>query len=133
MEKYLGTLPSFIEWWSLAVLLCLLFATLYVWITPQRELTLIREGNSSAAVCFCGAMLGYVLPVASALAHGVNLADFCVWSLVALAVQLLVYFLMRLLIRGLTAHIESNRLSVAILAATISLCGGILNAAAMSY
>jgi putative membrane protein len=133
MEKYLGTLPVFIEWWSLAVLLCLLFATVYVWITPQHELKLIREGNASAAVCFCGAMLGYVLPVASALAHGVNLTDFFVWSLVALVVQLLVYFLMRLLIRGLTAHIEANRISVAILAATISVCGGLLNAAAMSY
>jgi putative membrane protein len=133
MDKYLANLPAFIEWWSLAVLLTIAFATIYLWITPQHELRLIREGNASAAVCFCGALLGYVLPVASALAHGENLLDFLAWGLVALAVQLLVYFLMRLLIRDLTRHIEEDRTAVAILAAVISLCGGILNAAALVY
>lgn len=133
MEKYLGNLPAFVEWWSLAVVLSITFATIYLWITPQHEMRLIREGNASAAVCFGGALLGYVLPLGSALAHGENLLDFLLWSLVALAVQLLVYGLMRLLIHDLTRHIEEDRMAVAILAATISLCGGILNAAAIVY
>jgi putative membrane protein len=133
MQHYLANLPAFIEWWCLAALLTIAFATIYLWITPQHELQLIREGNASAAVCFCGALLGYVLPVASALAHGENLLDFLVWGLVALVVQLLVYFLMRLLVRDLTRHIEEDRMAVAVFAATISLCGGILNAAAMVY
>ncbi len=133
MDKYLGNLPAFVEWWSLAALLTIAFATLYLWITPQHELKLIGEGNASAAVCFCGALLGYVLPVGSALAHGETLLDFLLWGLVALVVQLLVYLLLRLLIRDLTRHIEEDRISVAILAATISVCGGILNAAALVY
>jgi putative membrane protein len=133
MDKYLAGLPAFVEWWSLGVVLTIAFATIYLWITPQHEMRLIREGNASAAVCFGGALLGYVLPLASALAHGENLLDFLLWSLVALAVQLLVYGLMRLLIPDLTRHIEEDRMAVAILAATISLCGGVLNAAAMVY
>ena len=133
MDKYLSNLPAFIEWWSLAALLCFAFATVYVLITPQPEIKLIREGNVSAAVCFCGALIGYVLPVGSALAHGDNLLDFFLWGLVALVVQLLVYLMMRLLIRDLTHHIEADRVSVAIFSATISVCGGILNAAAMVY
>lgn len=133
MDKYLSNLPAFVEWWSLAVLLTIAFATIYLWITPQRELHLIHQGNASAAVCFGGALLGYVLPVGSALAHGENLLDFLLWGLVALAVQLLVYGLMRLLVRDLTRHVEEDRMAVAILAAVISLCGGILNAAAMVY
>lgn len=133
MDHYLSNLPAFVEWWSLAVLLTIAFATIYLWITPQRELQLIHQGNASAAVCFGGALVGYVLPVASALAHGEDLLDFLLWGLVALAVQLLVYGLMRLLIRDLTRHIEEDRMAVAILAAVISLCGGILNAAAMVY
>jgi putative membrane protein len=133
MEKYLGTLPAFVEWWSLAVLLCCAYATVYLLVTPQHEIRLIREGNVSAAVCFSGALLGYVLPLASALVHGVDLIDFLVWGLVALAVQMLVYLLTRRLLPGLSAHIEADRLSVAILAAALALCGGILNAAAMVY
>ncbi len=133
MDKYLSNLPAFVEWWSLAALLTIAFAAIYLWITPQHEMKLIREGNTSAAVCFGGALLGYVLPVGSALAHGETLLDFLLWGLVALAVQLLVYLFMRLLIRDLTRHVEEDRLSVAIFAATISLCGGVLNAAALVY
>lgn len=133
MDKYLHNLPAFIEWWSLAVLLCFAFTVVYVFITPQAEMRLIRQGNTSAAVCFCGALLGYVLPLASALIHGETLLDFLLWGLVALVVQVVVYFLMRLLVRNLTSYIEEDRIAVAILAATISLCGGILNAAAMVY
>ena len=133
MDKYLNNLSAFVEWWSLGALLCLAFTTIYVLITPQHEFKLIREGNISAAICFCGALLGYVLPVGSALAHGDTLLDFFLWGVVALLVQLLVYLLMRLLIRDLTRHIEDDRISVAILSAAISLCGGILNAAAMAY
>jgi putative membrane protein len=133
VEKYLSTLPAFVEWWSLAVVLTVAFAAIYLWITPQHEMRLIRQGNASAAVCFGGALLGYVLPLASALAHGESLLDFLLWSLIALAVQLLVYGLMRLFIPDLTRHIEEDRMAVAILAALISLCGGILNAAAIVY
>jgi len=133
MDKYLSNLPAFVEWWSLGLLLTVAFAVIYLWITPQHELKLIREGNVSAAVCFSGALLGYVLPVGSALAHGETVLDFFLWGLVALVVQLLVYLGMRLLIRDLTRHIEEDRLAVAILAAAISLCGGVLNAAALVY
>jgi putative membrane protein len=134
MDKYLANLPAFIEWWSLAALLSFAFAAIYLFITPQREMRLIlHQGNVSAAVCFCGALLGYVLPLASALVHGDSLLDFLLWGLVAMLVQILVYFVMRLLIRNLTSYIEEDRIAVAILVATVSLGSGILNAAAMVY
>ena len=133
LDKYLANLPAFIEWWSLAALLSFAFAAIYLFITPQHEIRLIRQGNVSAAVCFSGALLGYVLPLASALVHGDSLFDFLLWGLVAMLVQVVVYFLLRLLIRNLTSYIEEDRIAVAILAATVSLCSGILNAAAMVY
>jgi putative membrane protein len=80
-----------------------------------------------------GALLGFVLPVASALAHSVNLADFAVWGVVALVVQLIVYLALRLSFRPLHELIEQDRLSVAILCAAIGVGAGVLNAAAMTY
>jgi hypothetical protein len=47
----------------------LIFKALYRLITPHDEGALIRAGNSAAAVALGGAVLGYVIPLASALSQ----------------------------------------------------------------
>lgn len=131
MSAYLLNLHVFVQWFAASMLLCGVFFAVYVWTTPLRELQLIREGNISAALCLCGALLGYALPLASALAHGVDFYDFLIWAIVALFVQLAVYVLLRLLFGGLSEHVRADRRSVALVAATISLGAGLLNAAAI--
>ena len=42
-----------------------------------------------------GALIGYVLPLVSAIQEAVNVMDMVVWGLVALVVQLAVYFAVR--------------------------------------
>lgn len=132
MHHYLAALDAFGLWFGLAIGLSAAFALLYLWITPQHELALIREGNVSAAVCLSGTILGYVLPLASAMVHGIDVYDFLCWGIVAMLVQLAVYFALRLCFRSLTHDILEDRVSVAILAACVSVAAGILNAAAMS-
>lgn len=132
MDTYLGGLHSFLIWLGLSLALGGVFVALYLWITPHDELALIHQGNVSAAVCLGGAMLGYVLPLASAMIHGVNVHDFVIWAVIAMLVQLLTYLALRLGVRTLTADITADRLSVAILAAGVSLSVGVLNAAAIT-
>lgn len=132
MHHYLAALDAFALWFGLAVVLCAVFVLIYLWITPQHELALIREGNVSAAVCLAGTILGYVLPLASAMVHGIDIYDFLCWAIVAMLVQLAVYLVLRLCFRNLTSDILEDRVSVAILAACLSLAAGILNAAALS-
>lgn len=130
---YLSTSHAFVEWFGVSLALTLLFALIYLWITPQDEIKLIREGNSAAAVCLSGTLLGYVLPLASVMVHGVDIYDFMIWGGIAMGVQIVTYILVRtLVLRDLTRHIEEGRVSVAIFAATISLTVGVLNAAAQS-
>ncbi|GAC1625150.1 MAG: DUF350 domain-containing protein [Nevskia sp.] len=131
MSQYLVALQAFLLWLLLSLGFTGIFALLYMWITPQHELQLIRDGNTSAAVCLGGTVLGYVLPLASAMVHGADLYDFMIWALIAMLVQLAVYLVLRLALRGLTASIVGNRISIAILVAFVSLATGILNAAAM--
>ena len=57
-----------------------LFLWVYALITPWREFTLIRAGNSSAAIALVGALLGFCLPLANTIAHSVSLADVVLWS-----------------------------------------------------
>ncbi len=132
MQHYLSALDAFALWFGLAIVLSGVFVCVYLWITPQHELALIREGNVSAAVCLSGTILGYVLPLASAMVHGIDVYDFLCWGVVAMLVQLVVYLVLRLSFRNLTHDILEDRVSMAILAACLSVAAGILNAAALS-
>lgn len=132
MTQYLVTLDAFLQWFGLSIGLLATFSVIYLWATPQHELQLIKEGNISAAICLSGTVLGYVLPLASVMIHGVNIVDFAIWGVIAMLVQLAVYFVMRLAFRDLTRHIIEDRISVSILVASVSLAVGILNAAAQS-
>jgi len=129
----LQTLPSFILYFISATLLSCLFLAIYVRTTPHRELALIRAGNSTAAIKLGGALIGFTLPLASVITHSVSFVDMSVWGLVALAVQILGYQLLRLAIPGLSHAVVADRRSVGIWAATVAIALGILNAACMTY
>ena len=116
---------------SLALLAA--FAWLYDKVTPYDELTLIRNGNTAAAIAYAGALIGLALPLASAVAHSVNPVDMIIWGVFALAVQVLVYFLVRRLLPQLNDHIPDNQCAPAVLLAAMSVAAGIVNAACLTY
>ena len=116
---------------SLALLA--LFIFIYIRITPYRELVLIREGNVAAAASLSGAILGFVIPLAHSIAQSVNLADMALWGLIALVVQLLVYFAVSRLIPGIARDIPEGKVAPGMLLGALSLATGILNAACMTY
>ena len=68
-------LPDFLLYFVVALLLLAAFVAIYVRVTPYREFVLIRGGNIAAAISLTGALIGFVLPLASAIAHSVNPVD----------------------------------------------------------
>jgi len=133
MLEYVATLPDFLAYLALSIVLLVAFVTAYVLVTPQHELPLIRKGNVSASIVFGGTLLGFALPLASAVAHSVSIIDLLLWGAIAGVVQGVASLLLRLVIRDLRAHIESDRVSVAITMASLKLAMGLLNAAAIVY
>lgn len=132
MTNYLATLPAFLTWFPISALLLALFAAVYLRITPWHELRLIRAGNSAAAASFAGALLGYALVLASVLAHAVSRGDLLVWGVIGLLVQVLAFFVARLLLGPhLTRRMEEGQVASGLLLGAISLAAGILNAATM--
>jgi putative membrane protein len=129
----LSTLPAFCAYMLTAVGLTALYAVLYTAITPHPEWTLLRRGNLSAALAFGGSLLGFVIPLASAIAHSASLADCAIWGCVALVVQVLAFFGIRLVLPGLSRQIVADRPGPAAAAAVFFLAVGILNAACMVY
>lgn len=129
----LSGLPAFLLYFGLGLALLVVFLVLYSWVTPYHEFGLIRDGNTAAAISLSGATLGFVLPLASAIAHSVNPIDMVVWGVIALVVQIVVYFVVARLLPRLGEQIPEGRVSAATLLAVLSLAAGLLNAAAMTY
>ena len=129
----LSTLPNFLMYFGLALALTGLFLVVYLWITPHDELKLVRENKEAAAISFCGALLGFILPLATAIAQSDGLLDCVFWGLVALVIQSLTFVVVRLFMGHLPERIAQDERAPAIVLAGISLGVGILNAACMTW
>lgn len=129
----LGTLGSFLLYFVAAIGLTGVFVFVYTWLTPWNEFALLRSGNNAALLSFSGALLGFILPLASVIVHSHNVIDMLVWGVVALIVQILVFLVERLLDNDLKRRIEAGETAAAGKLGVLALGAGILNAACMSY
>ena len=129
----LSGLSGFCTYFAAALGFVVLFCIIYCKMTPYNELRLIKEGNTSAAISFGGALLGFVLPLYSAITHSVSLIDMLVWALIAMLAQCATFGIVRVIFKNLVRDIENNHSAAATLLASCSVSIGILNAACMTY
>ncbi|MBF0519571.1 MAG: DUF350 domain-containing protein [Nitrospirae bacterium] len=125
-------LKAFMSYFISSVVFLFLFSIIYKRITPYNEFKLIHEGNTAAALSFSGALIGFVLPMASAITHSADLLDMFIWAGVALVVQVISFLVVRLIFPTLVNDISSNQVSTGMFLGVISLLTGILNAACIS-
>jgi len=128
----LHELPWFLAYMGTAVALTLVYVIIYFWVTPHDEIGLIRENNAAAATAFGGSLLGFCLPLASAIANSASLVDCAVWGGIALVLQIAIFFVVRLPIPKISERIEKNEIASGVWLGGASLAGGLLNAASMT-
>jgi putative membrane protein len=127
-----GALAFTIAFFTAGVFL-LVFRLIYQALTPHRERELIRAGNAAAAVTLGGAMIGYVIPLATALTQTVSLNEFAAWAALAGLIQIAVFVVVRRLrFPDLSQRIERGEMAPALYLSSISLAVGLLNAASMT-
>ena len=127
-----GILP-FLMYFATSLLLLLIFMAIYMRMTPNDEVALIKEDNVAASVVFSAAFIGFSLPLASAAANSVNLLDFIIWGMIAGIAQLLVFQVFRRFYPLLSERIAKGEIAVSIKLAGVSVTVGLLNAACMTY
>lgn len=111
----------------------LVFKVVYQWVTPYHERDLIRDGNSAAAITLGGALIGYVLPLASALSQTYSLQEFAAWAVLAGVIQILAFVIVsRFAFKGFVERVEKGEMAAALYMASVSICIGLLNAACMT-
>ncbi|HKH95516.1 MAG TPA: DUF350 domain-containing protein [Beijerinckiaceae bacterium] len=126
-------LPQFLLYFAVALALVGLYLFLYTLVTAHNEFALIRQNVLSAALSLGMSLIGFALPLSSAVVHAQNVVDCLVWGVVAMLVQILVYYLVRIPVPNLSQRIASGELSPALFLGAASLAAGIVNAASMTY
>ena len=126
-------LADFATYFGIGLGFMVLYVVLYLYATPHREITLIRGDNLPAAVVLAGALLGFAVPLASALRVANGLLDVAAWAFMALVAQLAAYALVALLLKDFSRRINRGEMAAAVLAGSIHLGVGLINSAAMSF
>lgn len=117
---------------GVTALLLFFGAMLHAVLTPYREITLIREGNSAAAVAFGGVMVGLAIPLAMSLAASTSLREILIWGVATIVVQLFVFRIVDLVLAGLPGRIVEGEVSAAVLLVAAKLAAALILAAAVA-
>ena len=114
--------------------LAILFAAtaLYVMLTPHKEITLIREGNSAAAVSLGGVLIGLAIPLAVSLKASTTLIELALWGVAITLVQLLIFRLVDLVLHGLPRRIQDDEMAAAAMLVGAKIATALILAAAVS-
>lgn len=124
----------FILAFGLACLFLAIFKRVYQVSTPYDEARLIGEGNVAAAVALGGAIIGFALPLASALTQTADPLEFTLWALLAGVIQIIASLVVRrFVVRDMAQRIEGGNVASATYLAATAIGVGLLNAASMTY
>jgi putative membrane protein len=132
MLQSLSGLPSFLIYFAVASVLIGAYLFAYTWITHHDEFALLRANNPAAAISLSLSMIGFALPLTASIGHANSVVDMTIWGLIALAVQIVVYYLARIPVPDLSQRIEAGETAPAIWLGAASVTAGMLNAASMS-
>ena len=129
----LAGLQAFAVYFCTGLVAVVAYLLIYTRVTPHNEFQLIRDNDPAAAIALGLSLLGFVLPLVSAIVHAANVVDCLIWSAIAMVVQIAVYFIVKIPVPNLSTRIASGELAAAIWLGLSSLAAGALNAACMIY
>jgi putative membrane protein len=127
----LAGLPAFLVYFLVSAAVVVAYLFIYTRITPHDEFGLIRANDTAAAVALGMSLIGFALPVASAIAHSANIVDCFIWSVIALIVQIIAYFVAQIPDPELSRRIAAGELASAFWLGMVSVTAGLLSAACM--
>ena len=128
---FVEAFPRFLLWTGSAGAMLVIASTIYVLLTPWKELALVKEGNHAAGLALAGAIGGLAIPIASCLASSVTLMDLAIWGVVSLLIQLLVYRLVDVLLTDIPKRIEQQETGAAIVLISAKLASALIIAAGL--
>ena len=117
---------------AITVALLALGAGVYAWLTPFRDIQLIREGNTAAAISLGGVLVGLAIPLAVSLGYSSSEFEMVIWGASIIAVQLFVFRFTDFVLKGLPRRIQAGEVSAATFLAAIKIAVALILAAAVA-
>ena len=131
VESFVAGFPAFLIYTGTAGLMLIGGSILYILLTPQKEMELLRAGNASAGLALAGVIIGLAIPMASCLASSVSLIDLVIWGVVSLLIQILAFRFVDLILRDLPRRIENDEAGAAILLIAVKIASALIISAAL--
>jgi len=132
LESLANGFPYLIFYLLLVTAIYIVGLTVYVKLTPHKEIALIQDGNMAAAVSFSGLVVSLALPLAACLIMKVGLIDVLVWGSVSVLLQLFLFRLTDLIFSGMPERITDGEVPAATVLAAFKLAGSIILAFAIA-
>jgi putative membrane protein len=126
-------IPGFALYFAMGVALIAGYLWLYTLSTAHDEFALIRQNNVAAALALGLSLGGFAFPLSSAIVNARTPVDLAVWGAVAIATQILAYWVVRIVFPNLSARIASGEVAVALFLGAASLVAGLMTAACMVF
>ena len=132
VQAFAHGFPITLEHVAVSVGMLFAAAAAYILLTPHHEIRLIREGNVAAALDMGGVLVGLAIPLAYCLKGSTSLADLALWGVATVLVQLLVFRLVDLVLRGLPKRIQDGETAAAAVLVGAKLATAMIVAAAVA-
>jgi len=132
VQAFASGFPTTVAHLVVTLALMLAGAMIYALLTPWKEITLIRQGNSAAAVAFAGVLVGLAVPLAVSLSVSTSVRDIVIWGVATIVLQLLAFRVVDLLLTGLPQRIREGEVSAAVLLVGAKLSTALILAAALT-
>src|SRR3712207_5985489 len=105
---------------GITVALLALGAGLYALLTPYRDLQLIREGNTAAAISLGSVLVGLAIPLSVSMAASNGEVELLLWGVAIIAVQLFVFRFTDWVLQGLPRRLQAGAASAGTILACIN-------------
>ena len=132
IQAFAAGFPTTLAHAAVSLVLLVVGAVIYAFLTPYREIQEIRNGNSAAAVAYGGVLVGLAIPLAVSLTASTSIEELAIWGLAITAVQLLVFRITDFVLKGLPQRVEEGEVSAAVLLVAAKLACALLLAAAVA-
>jgi putative membrane protein len=132
IQAFATGFPITLMHFSVTVVILFAAATLYVLLTPHREIALIRDGNTAAAVSLGGVLVGLAIPLAVSLKASTTVVELALWGASTMMVQLLIFRLVDIVLRGLPRRIQDGEMAAAAMLVGAKLATALILAAAVA-
>jgi putative membrane protein len=132
IQAFAAGFPIFLAHAGVTIVILMAAAAAYVLLTPHKEISLIREGNAAAALSLGGVLIGLAIPLSASLKASANVIEIGLWGAVTVVVQLLVFRLVDMILRGLPRRIQEGEISAAAMLVGAKIATALVVAAARS-